>query len=175
MEALEAILSRRSIRKYTDKPVSDENLKPLLKAAMSAPSANNKQPWHYVIIKERETLDKIAEFHRHGKMLRQAQAAILVCGEEKLAGYHEHMIQDCSAATANMLIAAHAINLGAVWVGIYPWEDRITFFRDLFGIPDQVKPIALISLGYPAEEKPSSDRYNPDRVHYDGWQPHRPA
>jgi nitroreductase len=136
---------------------------------MSAPSANNKRPWHYILIRERDNLDKMAEFHRHGKMLKQSQAAILVCGDEKLAGYHEHMILDCSAATENILLAAHALGLGAVWVGIYPWEDRMEFFRGLLRIPPNIKPISLAALGHPAEERSETNTYRADRIHNEYW------
>ncbi len=169
MDALDAILGRRSIRQYTPDAVSDESLTTLLKAAMSAPSANNKQPWHYVVIKTRSILDRMADMHRHGKMLAQAQTAIIVCGDLKLAGYQGHMVLDCAAATENILIAAHALGLGAVWVGLYPWEDRMALFKGLLAIPENIDPIALISLGYPAEQKPPSDRFQPDRVHKERW------
>jgi nitroreductase len=169
MDAIEAILTRHSIRKYSQKPISEQDLDTILKAAMSAPSANNKQPWHYVVIEERDLLDRIGEFHRHGKMLHQAQAAILVCGDEKLAKYHGHMVLDCAAATENILIAAHALGLGAVWIGIYPWENRIEAFRKFIDIPQEITPMALVSIGHPDQQKPSAREFNFDRVHRNRW------
>jgi len=169
MDAIEAILTRRSVRNYNQEPISDQDMDTLLKAAMSAPSANNKQPWHYVVIDDRGLLDQIAEFHRHGKMLHQAQAAILVCGDEKLAKYHGHMVLDCAAATENILIGAHALGLGAVWIGIYPWENRIKAFRKFHDIPKDITPMALISLGYPDEKNPPAREFAFDRVHRNRW------
>ena len=169
MDAIDAIIGRRTIRQYTPDPIPAEKLEVLLRAAMSAPTANNRQPWHYVVITDRTTLDRIGEFHRHGAMLKQATAAILVCGDLQLARYHGHMILDCAAATENILIAAHAIGLGAAWLGIYPWEDRQAAIRQFLTMPAEIDPIALVSIGYPSEEKASSERYKPERIHYQQW------
>lgn len=169
MNAMNAILSRRSIRRYTQQPVSDETIKELLEAAMSAPSAGNEQPWHFVVIKEREILNEIPEIHPYSGMLAHAPAAILVCGDKRLEKYEGYWIQDCSAATENLLIAAQAKGLGAVWLGVYPVEDRVAGIRKLLGIPEHVTPFSLISIGHPAEQKPPSDRYDPSRVHHDRW------
>ena len=169
MDAMDAILFRRSIRKYTTQPVSDETIEELLQAAMSAPSAGNEQPWQFVVIKERELLDEIPNFHQHSGMLREAPVAILVCGDKRLEKYPEYWIQDCSAATQNILVAVQAKGLGAVWLGIYPVENRVTGLRKLLGLPEDVTPFSLISIGYPAEQKPPSDRYDASRVHHDHW------
>ena len=169
MDAMDAILSRRSIRKYTEQPVSDEIVKELLEAAMSAPSAGNEQPWHFVVIKEREILDEIPAFHPYSQMLRHAPVAILVCGDETLEKYQGYWVQDCSAATQNILLAAQAKGLGAVWLGVYPIEDRVANLRKLLGIPEHVIPFSLISIGYPAEQKPRSARYDDSRIHHNQW------
>lgn len=169
MDAMEAILSRRSIRKYTAQPVSNEVINELLKAAMSAPSASNRQPWQFVVIDDRQILDEIPRFHPYSQMLKAAAAAILVCGDQRLAGGRAFWIQDCSAATENLLVAAHAKELGAVWLGVYPLEERVVGFRKLLGLPEHIIPLALISIGYPAEKKSPADRYDPARVRYNHW------
>jgi nitroreductase len=169
MEALRAILGRRSIRQYTKEPVSEEVVEILLRSAMSAPSANNEQPWHFIVITRRATLDAIPTFHQYAQMCEQAPLAILVCGDESLVKHTGYMIQDCSAATENLLIAAHAMDLGAVWLGIYPREQRMQGIRELLHLPKHILPVALIAIGYPAETKPPIDRYNCDRVHENEW------
>ncbi|MGC9357393.1 MAG: nitroreductase family protein [Anaerolineae bacterium] len=170
MEALEAILTRRSIRRYTAEPISEETVRKLLEAACSAPSANNQQPWAFVVIDDRELLDTIPDqVHPYSKMLKEAPLAILVCGvsgRERHPGYWE---QDCAAATENLLLAAHGLGLGAVWLGVHPREQRVEGMRRLLGIPDDVVPFSLISIGHPAEEKPPSDRYDAHRVHHNRW------
>jgi nitroreductase len=165
MEALQAILSRRSIRLYTSEPVKAELVDELLHAAMSAPSAGNQQPWQFVIITERQKLDVIPTFHPYAGMVKLAPVAILVCGDTRLDKNKGYWVQDCSAATQNLLLAAHAHGLGAVWVGVYPREERMKDFRKLLGIPEEVIPFALIPLGYPAEAKPPSNRYDLSRIH----------
>ena len=169
MDALEAILKRRSIRRYTGKPVTPETVHALLEAAMAAPSANNKQPWHFVVITERAVLDAVPKFHPYAKMLFEAPLAILVCGDTSLESHPGYMAQDCSAAVENILIAAQAQGLGAVWLGVYPREERMAGMKDLLKIPDGVTPFALISIGYPAEEKAPSYRYAEERVHHNKW------
>ena len=169
MDAMDAMLSRRSIRKYSTQPVSDEIMEELLEAAMSAPSAGNEQPWHFVVIDERQILDEIPKIHAYSQMLKDAPVAILVCGDEQLLKYEGYWIQDCSAATENILIAVQAKGLGGVWLGVYPTEDRVVGIRKLLGIPEHVIPFALISIGYPAEQKPRSDRYDTSRVRHNRW------
>lgn len=169
MDVMKAIFTRRSIRKYTDQPVSDELMETLLRAAMAAPSAGNQQPWHFVVIRDRKVLDKIPEFHPHSKMLYQAPVAILVCGDPTVEKYEGRWPLDCSAATENLLLAAHAKGLGAVWLAVYPVEERMAKLRELLGIPEHINPFALISLGHPAEEKEPADRYKKERVHQDKW------
>jgi len=169
MEAMDAIVSRRSIRMYTRQTVSDEVVRELLTAAMSAPSAGNQQPWQYVVIRSRHVLDQVPSVHPYSKMVREAGLAILVCGDLDLETHSGFWVQDCSAATQNLLLAAHAKGLGAVWLGVYPREARVAGLRQLLGLPDHVIPLALIPVGYPAEKKPVANRYNPQRVHGDGW------
>ena len=169
MEAMEAILSRRSIRKYTEKPVSESQIKLLLEAAMAAPSAHNRQPWHFVVVKNKATLLEIPKFHQYSKMLENASLAIVVCGDLDLAEGTGFWVQDCSAATQNILIAARAIGLGAVWLGVYPNSILVKNLRSLLKIPDKIVPFNIISIGNPSEEKPPANRYREDRVHQGIW------
>jgi nitroreductase len=169
VDAIEAILSRRSIRRYTPQPVPEAAIRQLLEAAMSAPSAGNEQPWHFVIITDRRILDEIPRFHPYAEMLREAPVAILVCGDLRLEKYRDHWVQDCSAATQNLLLAAHAQGLGATWVGIYPTEDRVMRIRKLLALPSHVIPLCLVPLGQPAEQFPQTERFAASRVHQNRW------
>ncbi len=169
MDAMEAILSRRSIRKYTTRPVPETVVKELLAAAMAAPSAGNEQTWHFIVIDDRQILNEITKYHHFAQMLKEAPCAIVVCGDAKLEMYKGLWVQDCSAATENLLIAAQAKGLGAVWLGIYPIMKRIAATQELLGLPENVIPLCLIAIGYPAEEKLPANRYNPSRVRYNRW------
>jgi nitroreductase len=169
MDTIEAILTRRSIRRYTERAVPPEIVESLLKAAMYAPSARNAQSWHFVVITERRLLDEVPTFHPYAAMIRQAPLAILVCGDEQLEPRAAYWVENCSAATQNILLAAHALGLGAVWLGVYPNEDRVDGMRRLTGVPAHVIPMALIVIGYPAERPPTPERYDPGRVHYNTW------
>lgn len=169
MDTLDAIFTRRSIRKYTDQPVTDDLVNELLRAAMAAPSAGNEQAWQFVVIRDRKILDAIPKFHPYSAMLKYASVAILVCGDlsrEKFKGY---WVQDCSAATQNLLLAAAAKGLGAVWTGVYPMEDRVAGIRKLLGLPEHVVPLSLIPVGFPAEQPGKADRFDASRVHKDRW------
>jgi nitroreductase len=169
MEALEAILTRRSMRRYTEKPVSDEEVQRLLEAAMAAPSGHNRQPWHFIVVRDRATLLEVPKFHPYSKMLGQCALAIVVCGDLELDGGTGFWVQDCSAATQNILVAAHAMGLGAVWLGVHPHEDLVKGVKELLDIPEKIIPLNIISVGYPAEEKPPANRYNEERVHRGKW------
>jgi nitroreductase len=168
LDAIEAILTRRSIRKYTDQKISPGLVEELLKAAMSAPSANNSQPWHFVLINERQILDRVPQFHAYSSMLYFAPLAIAVCGDSSVSP--SYWVQDCSAATQNILLATHARGLGAVWLGIYPIEQRVQLLSKLLGLPENIVPLCLISLGYPAAGKPSENRYDSTRIHHNHWE-----
>jgi nitroreductase len=166
-EFIQTIFSRRSIRKYTTEPVSEANIKTLLEAAMAAPSASNRKPWQFVVVTERQTLDALAEAHPHGKMLFQATLCIAVCGD--LTEMERYWVQDCSAATENLLLAATALGLGAVWLGVYPKDDRVAFVRPILDLPETITPLNLISIGHPAEEKEPRTQYDESRVHRERW------
>lgn len=170
METLEALFTRRSIRDYTPQAVPDELVQELLAAAMQAPSAGNQQPWHFVVVTERQQLDALAEVLPFGKMLKNAPLGIVVCADLALEKYAGFWMQDCSNATMNLLLAAHALGLGAVWVAIYPVEDRMAGAKQLLGLPEQVVPLCVVPFGYPATRpEPPARRYDDARLHHNHW------
>ncbi len=164
---IDVIFARRSIRAYTDEKVTDEEITLLLKAAMAAPSSRDRKPWHFIVVKERGTLKKLSEVHPYADMLPQASCAIAVCGDKTISP--DYWIQDCSAATENILIAAAAIGLGAVWLGCHPREERETAIKNVLGVPEHVGILSLISIGRPAEKKEPRTQYDSSRVHREKW------
>ncbi len=166
-DLIQTIFARRSIRKYTSESVSEEDIQTLLEAAMAAPSASNRKPWQYVVVTERGTLDALAEAHPHGKMLFDAPLSISVCGD--LTEMERYWVQDCSAATENLLLAATALGLGAVWLGVYPREERVEAVRQILALPDHITPLNAISIGHPAEVKRSRTQFDEARVHWEQW------
>ena len=169
METMDAILTRRSIRKYLPDPVSRDMIDNILKAGMSAPSAGDEQPWHFIIIDKRDLLVKISEMHPYAKTLKDAPAALLICADQNAPKFKDFWVQDCSAASENMLLAAHDLGLGAVWIGVYPAEKLVTGIRELLQIPESVTPFSAIAVGYPAEEKSGRSRYEVSRIHDNSW------
>lgn len=169
MDAMQVILTRRSIRRYTNQTITSDTMQQLLEAAMSAPSAGNGQTWQFVVITDRKVMEAIHQFHPYSDMLAEAAAAILVCGDMRLDKRGGYWVQDCSAATENILLAAHALGLGAVWMGVYPNDDRVLNMKKVLELPDEITPLALVALGYPAEQLPPSQRFNPERVHHNHW------
>jgi nitroreductase len=163
------ILRRRSIRRYTDQPVTDELVEALLRAAMAAPSAGNQQPWQFVVIRERALLTAIHGVHPYSAMLPGAPVAILVCGEPGLCTWPQYWEQDCAAATENLLIAAEQLGLGSVWLGVHPLAERVEGVRSVLGMPPAIVPFALLPVGWPAERKAPADRYDETRVHRERW------
>ena len=166
---MESILTRRSIRKYTDQPVPEALVTDLLRAAMAAPSAGNQQPWQFVVVRDRGVLEVIASANPYGVMAREAPAVVVVCGDLELETRPDFWVQDCSAATQNLLLAAHARGLGAVWCGTYPREERMGPIAAVLGLPPHIVPFAVVPIGYPAERPAPVDRYDPGRVHVDRW------
>ena len=163
-ELINTIFARRSIRKYVSTTVDDEDVKTLLEAAMAAPSASNLKPWHFVVVTDRDRLNALAEAHPYGKMLFQAPLCIAVCGDKTSS---RSWVQDCSAAAENLLLAATALGLGAVWLGVYRY--RVAFVRRILKIPETIVPLNLISIGHPAEVKEPRTQYDEARVHREQW------
>jgi len=169
MEALEAIMTRRSPRAWLNKPVPPEMVLKLLAAAMQAPSAGDGQPWHFVVLDDRELLDLASRFYPGAAPARSAPLAILACadlGEDRFGGFWE---QDCAAAVENMLLAAHAMGLGALWTGVYPLSERVHAFRKLLKMPPNVEVLAFVMVGYPDMIPPPEDRFRKDRIHRNRW------
>ena len=169
MDVLQAIYTRRSIRQFTDHEIEPEKTEKLLRAAMQAPSAHNKQPWHFLVINDRTLLNEIADFHPYAKMLYQAPQAIAVCGDLGLESNDRYLALNCAAATQNILLAAHGLGLGAVWIAVYPREERIKKIKLLLELPLHIIPISLVALGYPLRTKEPEDRYDANRVHINKW------
>ena len=169
MDAIEAIDTRRSVRRYTDEQVDDETIRQLLAAAMSAPSAANEQPWEFIVIKDRAMLNAIPTFSPFARMVKQAPLGILICADTRSVVIPGFWVQDCSAATQNMLLAAHALGLGAVWTGVYPMEGQVAGFTKQCQLPDGVVPLAFVVIGHPAEAPKPRDRFNERRVHANVW------
>ena len=169
MDALSAIFTRRSIRSYTQQPVTDEIVKLLLQAAMAAPTAKNTQSYEFIVIRDQKTLQQIPNFHPFSKQVPNAQVAIVVCGNTKLQAAPGHWIPDASNASMNILLAAHSLGLGAVWTTFYPYEDRTAGIRKLLNLPDHIMPLNIIPLGYSAEQGNYQDRFKPDKIHREKW------
>jgi nitroreductase len=170
-EKILPILSRRSIRTYTAEPVTDDEVRALLEAAMSAPSAMATDPWRFLVLRDRASLSALADLLPYGKMLNQAALGIVVCGDLAQAHRQEmsYLLQDCTAAVENVLLAAHLLGLGAVWLGVHPNEDRITGIRARFGVPKEILPLAAIAIGHPAEHPAPRTRYKDASVHIGRW------
>jgi len=166
---MEVIYKRRSIRSFTPDALKEDQLLECIKAGMNAPSAGNEQPWQFLIISRRDLLDEIPKFHPHSKMLKEAPAAILVCADLNLLKYEEYWIQDCAAATQNILLTITDLGLGGVWLGIYPRKDRVNKLKTLVNLPDHVIPFSLIAVGYPAEKKPPKNIFDRNRIHFNTW------
>ncbi len=169
MEALEAIMTRRSIRRFTAEPVAAEDVETVLRAAQAAPSAGNQQPWRFIVLTERDTLAAAAQTSPYARMLADAAVGIVVCGDTVDLKHALMWQQDCSAAVQNALLATHALGLGAVWLGYYPKMERVGPLKQRLDIPDDVEPLAVIAIGHPAEAKEPVDRYDPSFVHYERW------
>ncbi|NTV36200.1 MAG: nitroreductase family protein [Anaerolineaceae bacterium] len=170
MEVLEAIRTRRSIRRFLPQPVPPEMVEQLLRAGMQAPSAHNAQPWQFIVITDRSQLDAIPKFHPYAEMLKEAPMAILVCGDERLTKAAGSWVLDCSAATQNILLAAHGLGLGAVWVSVYGAPPREEGMRQLTSLPPEVHPHSLIPIGYAFEPVLPTDRFKPARIHTNHWE-----
>ena len=161
---LEAILKRRSIRDYTDQPVTDQQIRTLLEAAMAAPSGNDKRPWHFIVVRDPDLRRGLARTHPYSGMCDRAPVVFVVCGDEQAS---PHWMVDGSAATENLLVQAAAMGLGGCWVACFPRPEREDYVRKLLGIPEALRVLCLVPLGWPAAPKPARTRYEERCVHYD--------
>lgn len=170
MELYEGLISRRSIRQYTGEKIDDDKIQAIIRAGMYAPSASNRRPWHFIIIDDRKIMKKIMEFHPYSAMLKNASHVIAVCGDEDLENGPGYYKLDCSAASQNILLAAHSFGLGAVWLGIEPREQRINDLCTLLDLPAHVHPLSLISIGMPVNlTYHVPDRYEPEKIRRNKW------
>ena len=167
---MDILFNRRSIRKYTEEPVSKEDLKTILTAGMSAPSAKNQQPWQFIVIDDRRILTEIRSIHPFASMLETAPMAVLICGDVRLETSSGYWVQDCSAAAQNMLLAATGLGLGSVWLGVFPRKERMDGLTALFKLPRYIQPFNIVVLGHPAEQKEPNHRYLEGRVQYNKWE-----
>lgn len=165
------LFARRSVRQYTDEPVTAEQVELLLKAAMAAPSAANRKPWHYVVVTDAEIKARLAEAHPFAKMLLQAPLCIIPCGEPSASGpgLFAFWVQDLSASAENVLLAATGLGLGGVWCGVYPDAERQQVLRQVLGIPENIEPFCLLVIGHPVEMPEPRTQYDAARVHYGQW------
>jgi nitroreductase len=163
---LDTIKKRRSIRKYTNQAVTDAQIRQLLEAARAAPSGSNLQPWEFVVVRDLDLKKQLAQTHTWSSMAADAAAVFVVCGDERAS---DNWVKDASAATENLLLAATALNLGGVWVGIHPYPDRQAHLRRVLDIPERIRVLCLVPVGHPAESKPPRTQYQESKVHYEGW------
>lgn len=170
-EALDVIYTRRSVRSFTGEAVSKDDLIKLLRAGMSAPTAVNVQPWSFVVVTDRETLDKLCDKLPHAKMLDKAGAAIVVCGiPDKDEVYSkDYWVMDCSTATENILLAAHALGLGSVWTAVYVNKDRVKAVREILNIPDNIIPLNVLPIGVPKDLGHPIDKFKVENIHWEKW------
>jgi nitroreductase len=168
---LELLLGRRSIRVYSPGEIDELTVTKLLETAMAAPSAMTKDPWRFVVVREKQMLSQLTAALPGGKMLATAALAIVVCGDLEAAFERQlsFLLQDCSAATQNLLLGAHALGLGACWVGIHPSEDSVRRVKQLLSLPVNSVPLAAVALGHPGEQPGPRTRYNRDYVHHERW------
>jgi len=167
------IFQRTSVRKYTSETVSPEQIETLLKAGMAAPSARNIQPWEFVVIQDRDSLNKISEFGSFAHMLKEAPLAIVVCADTDKempaqAGKH-YWVQDCSAATQNIMLQATEMGLGSVWIGTYPKEEMYKPLAQLLELPENIIAVTTISIGHPTEEATPKNKFDKSKIHFDKW------
>ncbi|MDO4164586.1 MAG: nitroreductase family protein [Bacteroides sp.] len=169
---MDNILTRTSVRSYQDKPVEDAKVEQMLRAAMASPSAGNKQPWKFVVVKDKATLSAISAQMNTMRMAEKAPLAIVVCGDLTNTfpeDGRDYWVEDTSAATENLLLAAHSLGLGAVWCGVYPLRERVAYMQELLKLPSYIVPLNVIPIGYPAETPTPKDKWKPENVHYEVW------
>lgn len=169
METMQAITTRRSIRKFKKEKISTNIINDILKAAMFAPSARNQQPWQFIVIDERSLLDEIPLIHPHANMCKTAPLAILVCADLSFEISKDMWAFDCAAATQNILLAAHDKGLGSVWVGVYFRKELVDNLKKFFKLPNNIIPISLIPMGHPDEKAPKAERFKKERIHYNSF------
>lgn len=170
MDVNTAIFTRRSIRKFSSGEISDESLKTILSAGFHAPTAGNKRPVHFIVVKDRDTLKSLSKAKQEAEMISEANLAIVVCGDKNRQFYHDFLHEDCAASIENMLLCIHGLGLGAVWCGVPEIiSDCFQIYIDKLHLPENIVPVGTIAIGHIGEEKPYIDRFDEERVHYNCW------
>lgn len=169
MDIQEAILNRRSIRKYKDQKISSQDINTMLKAAMYAPSAMNTQAWHFIVIEDKNILLNTLQSIPYAEMLKQSTAAILVCGDSSIEKNESWLLQNCSAVTQNILLSAFGLGIGSCWIGIQGMDEIVRNIKHQFKLPENIVPVSLIPLGYPDEVVIAEERFKEEKIHYNNW------
>ena len=169
MEVQEALLNRRSIRKYNDQKINKEEIDKILKAAMYAPSAMNLQAWQFIVIDDKDILIETIKSIPYAEMLRQSAAAILVCGDSLIEKNESWLLQNCSAAIQNILLSSYGLGIGSCWIAIHGMDDVYKIIKTQFKLPENIVPVSLISLGYPDEVVKAEERFTEEKIHYNNW------
>ncbi|MFA5100246.1 MAG: nitroreductase family protein [Candidatus Omnitrophota bacterium] len=166
---MDEILKRRSIRRFSDRSVGQDLIKKILAAGMAAPSAGNEQPWQFIVVSDAQARKKLSECSPYARAAADAPTVIVVCGDLSLERHPGFWVQDCSAAVENMLLEIASLGLGSVWLGVYPEQDRVAHVRNYFSLPANIVPLAILPVGFPAQELAPANRYNEARVHFEIW------
>lgn len=169
MDTLKALTTRRSIRRFKSDTIDPSLLNKILSCAMHAPSAHDYRPWYFIVIDDKQIHRSIMAAHPYARMLDKAPSAIAVCGDLRLESNMEYAALDCAAATQNILLAIHALQLGGVWIGIYPRKERMAKLQQIFSLPDHIVPVSLVAIGNPDETPPSAERFDENRIRYNRW------
>lgn len=169
MDALTCIRTRRSVRAFTEEPVSEELIHAVLAAGMAAPSAGNEQPWHFVVVDDHAMMLRLSKTQPYVSYARKAPLGVVVCGDVSREKHKGNWPSDVAACTENMLLAAHALGLGAVWTGIWPEEIRMGKVAEICGLPRTVIPFAFVVMGHPASVPEPTERFDVTRIHKNGW------
>ena len=164
---LDLIYSHQRVRDFAGVPVSDDQVDAMLRAAMAAPSVQDRRPWHFVVVRRRKTLDKLARVHKYAYMLEKAPLAVVVCGDQEVS--EKYWVEDGCVATQNLLLAAKALGLGGVWISLYPKKKHQKAVRELLDIPNHVGVLCALALGVPAKEKELDVKFDSERVHQEEW------
>jgi len=171
-KAIDVIYKRTSVRNYSNKKISEEQIETILRAGMAAPSGMNIQPWRFIVIRNRKILDNLGANLPYAKMLSMADSAIVVCGElnkSENKDLQSLWIQDCSAASENILLAITSLGLAGLWTAVYPYKDRMAIVKKYCKIPENILPLNVIPMGYPAEEYSSKNKWDPSKIHKEQW------
>ena len=169
MQIQEALLNRRSIRKYKNQKINKEDIDKILKAAMYAPSAMNLQAWQFIVIEDKDVLIETIKSIPYAEMLKQSAAAILVCGDSLVEKNESWLLQNCSAAIQNILLSAQGLGIGSCWIAIHGMNDVYKNIKAQFKLPENIVPVSLISLGYPDEVIKAEERFKQDKIHFNKW------